>query len=130
MFPDLNLVLTISGAVLGTILTVISNTGIYNNETWDKTAITPGTKFMKKLNNKVQKCFKDPKKFGVDNIIISGSDIPGEGEHKLFDHIKHNKETHEHAHTVVYGLDADLIMLAINHLPISKNIYLFRINTH
>ena len=27
---------------------------------------------------------------------------------------------------VVYGLDADLIMLAINHLPVCKKIYLYR----
>jgi 5'-3' exoribonuclease 1 len=105
---------------------ILQELDIYKNESWDKTAITPGTNFMKKLNNKVQNYFKNHKKFGVENIIISGSDIPGEGEHKLFDHIKHNKEMHKHTQTVVYGLDADLIMLAINHLPISNNIYLFR----
>ena len=105
---------------------ILKSLGLYKNESWDKTAITPGTNFMKKLNKKVQTYFKNNKKFGVANIIISGSDIPGEGEHKLFDHIKHYKEMHKKTNTVVYGLDADLIMLAINHLPITNNIYLFR----
>ena len=48
--------------------------------------------------------------------MISGPNEPGEGEHKLFDFIKNNKFFHYSRNTVVYGLDADLIMLAINHL--------------
>ena len=92
---------------------------------WDKTCITPGTNFMKKLNKQV-KSFFNKYKVNVANIIISGSDQPGEGEHKLFDYIKNNKIKHYSSSTIIYGLDADLIMLAINHLPISKKIYLFR----
>jgi 5'-3' exoribonuclease 1 len=96
-------------------------------EIWNKTAITPGTEFMKKLNNHVCKYFKNKeKKLNVKNIIISGSNIPGEGEHKIFDYIKNNKIFHFTKTTVVYGLDADLIMLAINHLQFSKNIFLYR----
>ena len=57
---------------------------------------------------------------------MSTSDEPGEGEHKIFDYIRSNNEIHADATTVIYGLDADLIMLSINHLPISKKIYLFR----
>ena len=105
---------------------ILEELGIYKNEEWDKTAITPGTNFMKNLNKKVKSFFKNNKKINVKNVIVSGSDIPGEGEHKLFDHIKNNKEEHKITNTVVYGLDADLIMLSINHLPISNNIYLFR----
>ena len=59
------------------------------------------------------------------SYIISTSADVGEGEHKLFHHIRANPLAKVET-SVVYGLDADLIMLAINHLPISPQIYLFR----
>jgi 5'-3' exonuclease len=97
---------------------------------WNTTAITPGTLFMKNLNETIALNYNNPQKYNVANIIISGSDHCGEGEHKLFEHIRQNNEEHKDANTVIYGLDADLIMLSINHLPISKNIYLFRETPH
>ena len=81
---------------------------------------------MNDLSFYINSKFKHPEEFGVKKIIISCSDEPGEGEHKLFEYIGNNKEYHKDKNTVIYGLDADLIMLSINHLPISKNIYLFR----
>ena len=84
---------------------------------WDRTAITPGTQFMNHLNNKVRKYFTKDQK-----VVFSGSDEPGEGEHKIFEYIRNNKCKN----VVVYGLDADLIMLSINHIPYVENIYLFR----
>jgi 5'-3' exoribonuclease 2 len=106
---------------------------IFNTVTadpWNTTAITPGTIFMQKLNDKIHSNYSKSEKYNVPNIIISCSDSYGEGEHKLFEHIRNNKDTHKDANTVIYGLDADLIMLSINHLPISKNIYLFRETPH
>jgi 5'-3' exonuclease len=93
---------------------------------WNTTAITPGTMFMHKLNEKIRKNFNNPSIFNVQNIILSPSDEYGEGEHKLFEYIRNFKEQHINKNTVIYGLDADLIMLSINHLPITNNIYLFR----
>ena len=93
---------------------------------WNTTAITPGTLFMKKLNEKIKSTYSKPDKYNVSEIIISGSDHYGEGEHKLFEHIRNFPEKHSKTNTIIYGLDADLIMLSINHLPISNNIYLFR----
>ena len=106
---------------------------IYKNiqtDPWNTTAITPGTLFMKKLNDKIYSNYKNPEKYTVKNIILSGSDHPGEGEHKLFQHIRDFPYEHRSQNTVIYGLDADLIMLSINHLPISNNIYLFRETPH
>ena len=97
---------------------------------WNTTAITPGTLFMKELNLQIKGYYKDPKKYNVKNIILSTSDKFGEGEHKLFDFIRSYPEHHKNSSTLIYGLDADLIMLCINHLPISDKIYLFRETPH
>ena len=66
------------------------------------------------------------KSYNINQFIFSGSDEPGEGEHKLFQHIRDNEKQHQKQVTVIYGLDADLIMLCLNHLRISKQIYLYR----
>ena len=98
-------------------------------DAWNTTAITPGTAFMNDLSLKIRDHFENPdllNKMGFQKIIISTSFDPGEGEHKLFQHIRSYAEEHKDQTTIIYGLDADLIMLSINHLPISSNIYLFR----
>jgi 5'-3' exonuclease len=58
--------------------------------------------------------------------IYSGSDTSGEGEHKIFEYIRENAKYHKDTTTLIYGLDADLIMLCLNHLHVSQNIYLYR----
>jgi 5'-3' exonuclease len=99
---------------------------------WNTTAITPGTKFMSELNENVSKHFDTNtcSNLKVENIIVSGSNKVGEGEHKLFDYIRSNQLKHQKETTIIYGLDADLIMLSINHLPLCPNIYLFRETPH
>jgi 5'-3' exonuclease len=102
-------------------------------DVWNTTAITPGTKFMSELNTMVSTHFKQENTFlklGISNIMVSGSNEVGEGEHKLFEYIRLNPEKHANETTIIYGLDADLIMLSINHLPLSPNIYLFRETPH
>lgn len=84
--------------------------------------ITPGTEFMELLSLRLTRHFEN-------RAIISGSNNVGEGEHKIFKHIRENKENNRFKKDetfVIYGLDADLIMIAINHLYISKNIFIFR----
>jgi len=98
---------------------------------WNTSAITPGTIFMNKLNERVKAYYNDPKKYSLKNIIVSTSSNYGEGEHKIFDYIRRFPEQHNaDTITVVYGLDADLIMLGINHIPVCNNIYLFRETPH
>jgi 5'-3' exonuclease len=83
---------------------------------------------MSQLNSAISSHFDTTSfsKYNVSNIIVSGSDNVGEGEHKVFEYIRDEPEKHSNEHTIIYGLDADLIMLSINHLSICPNIYLFR----
>jgi 5'-3' exoribonuclease 2 len=106
--------------------------GAAYKESWNTCAITPGTEFMKKLNTSVSEYYENKNKTSVSQpmYIVSSSMEPGEGEHKIFEHIRKYPERHNSPDTttLIYGLDADLIMLTLNHLYITnnKNLYLFR----
>lgn len=95
---------------------------------WDTTAITPGTEFMDKLYQGIIGYFN--KKNILLNkdlqVKISGSNECGEGEHKIYKYIRINEQYHKDTNTIIYGLDADLIMLTLVHTKISENLYLFR----
>ena len=94
---------------------------------WNSTAITPGTPFMEKLGAYITQYYNNKEtSYGVQKIIVSTSNEVGEGEHKIFQYIRDHPTFHKNHTTLVYGLDADLIMLCINHLPISRKIFLFR----
>ncbi len=93
---------------------------------WNTSAITPGTEFMRELGLTISKRFINPCEFGLEAIIVSASDEHGEGEHKIYEYIRADAAYHKDTYTVIYGLDADLIMLTLNHLHISENMYLFR----
>ena len=96
----------------------------YNQEKepyWDTNAITPGTTFMLKLSHYLQNHLQ---MIGAEvddfTIILSDTNIPGEGEHKIVEYIReHPKEDI----CCIYGLDADLIMLS---LCLENPIYLLR----
>ncbi len=88
--------------------------------------ITCGTPFMSELDKKMRNFFSNPVKYGVNKIVVSGSDEPGEGESKIFNYLRTSEHVKNDSTNIIYGLDADLIMLAINNLPINNNIFLFR----
>lgn len=100
--------------------------GEKEKDVFNTTSITPGTSFMSMLSEDIYAHFERHNESGVKNIIVSCSDSPGEGEHKLFQYIRDEREKHFQEVTVIYGLDADLIMLSLNHLPICPQIFLFR----
>lgn len=87
---------------------------------WNNSAITPGTLFMEKLHNKITNWSKQQKL----EIIYSSCNTPSEGEHKLLQFIRENQKEEKEFSYVLYGLDADLIFLALS--TNSDKIYLLR----
>ena len=87
---------------------------------WDKNAITPGTLFMAKLKSSLETMTSKH-----ENWILSSSDEPGEGEHKIMAEWRKGIYKGNYA---VYGLDADLIVLSmLGHECCNLNsIWLFR----
>ena len=83
---------------------------------WDTNAITPGTAFMERLGVALHGT-KTP---GV-KWVVSSADEPGEGEHKAMAALR--KATARESH-VIYGLDADLILLSL--LQEVEELWLFR----
>ena len=83
---------------------------------WNNNAITPGTVFMEKLHKRITNWSKGK------NIIYSSYLTPAEGEHKLLQYIRDNKS--KNYSYVIYGLDADLIFLALS--TESEKIFLLR----
>lgn len=109
---------------------------------FDSNCITPGTDFMLKLSISLSKWveFKmktDPFWQNGADVVVSGPDVPGEGEHKVMEFIRDSRseyyrrekeggeeEEDKPVHYspdwthVLYGLDADLIMLGlVSHEP-------------
>ena len=100
---------------------------------FDSNCITPGTDFMLKLSLAMQKWVDykiktDPFWMNGAQVIVSGPDLPGEGEHKVMDFIRDSRDAYHRGEDkghyqpgwthVLYGLDADLIMLGlVTHEP-------------
>jgi 5'-3' exonuclease len=93
---------------------------LLKKKSWNTNAITPGTPFMNELDVYLKGAL------GKENILYSGPNEVGEGEQKLFAYAR----AHPTPQTIVYGLDADLIMLSLLHLRHSKKIFLYRETKH
>ena len=98
---------------------------ILNKKGWSTNNITPGTDFMIKLDEFLHIKFKNDK-----NIYLSGSSEEGEGEHKICSIIRNNIDKYNNSKNVIYGLDADLIMLGLLLSTKLSCIYLYKETTH
>jgi 5'-3' exonuclease len=100
--------------------------GAGSAEQWDKNAITPGTAFMAALSRRLQELAAKHSRADFQ-ILLSDTEEAGEGEHKIMHFIREGRACGSGA-LVIYGLDADLIVLSLwTRLTVQKRqMFLFR----
>lgn len=85
---------------------------IKSSNIWSKNNITPGSKFMKKLN----KYLKDYinilyEKYLIKNIIVSDSNEPGEGEIKIINYLRNLSIKDKNTDIIIFSPDSDMVLL-------------------
>ena len=85
----------------------------------DYNMISPGTQFMTQLTMHTKRHIETKilSKWKHLTVVFSDSSVPGEGEHKIMKYIR-ALPTDDESSIVVYGMDADLLMLCLaNYRP-------------
>ena len=101
-------------------LKIIEENNIDISKQFNSDAISAGTELMynlsKYMKDYIIKKKKEDKLWSNINVLFTGSDVPGEGEHKILEYIRNFKLSKEYTSNTrhcIYGLDADLVMLSL-----------------
>lgn len=81
---------------------------------FDRHQLSPETPWMRKLAEAVRKEFP--------SWELSATDEPGEGEHKIFQWLRKNPQKS----ALIYGLDADLVLLSLARKDLAEQLHLLR----
>lgn len=115
-----------------------NTSGVKNS--FDPNAISPGTDFMRQLDKRILTWIQNSQELLPPRVIYSPHMGVGEGEHKIFDYFRRSypdedtvvsgtdtirTENTPGAIHVIWGLDADLIVLSLQNYTVN-NIYLMR----
>lgn len=99
------------------------SSGASSKMRFDPNCITPGTDFMFRLDSYLKDWINANLSLLPEKVLYSNHLVPGEGEQKIFDYVRKYEISGYGSH-VIYGLDADLIILSL--ISKLKGIYLIR----
>ena len=91
---------------------------VANKDAFDTIIFTAGTEFMYDLNKRVAEFIKilmrnNDEVWGKAKVILSGPNVPGEGEHKIADYLrKLNRK--DQGNCCIYSNDSDTVILSLN----------------
>lgn len=106
-----------------------------DGSSWDSNMVTPGTPFMRRLDEALHASLEGRIREECANrgipipkaVLVSGSDEPGEGEQKIFLGLRNRREEpwRSQGWCCIYGLDADLLLMSMAH-PLHHRLVIMR----
>ncbi|KAH8852491.1 5'-3' exoribonuclease 1 [Schistosoma japonicum] len=98
----------------------IAKENLNDTNVFDPCVISPGTEFMDRLHRHlvafVEKHVNHDADWQCIDVILSGHDCPGEGEHKIREYMAYRRclpDYRPNERHCIYGMDADLIFLGL-----------------